>query len=98
MTTYFITRHAGAIQWAKLQQLQFDVHLEHLLNIDELNAGDVIIGTLPINLVAQLNERGIRYIHLSLDIPAHLRGVELTAEQLQQCKASLEEFAVQKLS
>ncbi len=98
MTTYFITRHAGAIQWAKLQQLQFDIHLEHLLNIDELNAGDVIIGTLPINLVAQLNERGVRYIHLSLEIPADLRGVELTAEQLQQCKASLEEFAVQKLS
>lgn len=98
MTTYFITRHAGAIQWAKLQQLKFDIHLEHLLNIDELNAGDVIIGTLPINLVAQLNERGVRYIHLSLEIPADLRGVELTAEQLQQCKASLEEFAVQKLS
>lgn len=96
MTTYFITRHTGALDWAKLNGVHFDVHLEHLLNFDELNAGDVIIGTLPINIVADLNQMGVRYVHLSLNIPPHLRGVELTAEQLGECSASLEEFEVVK--
>lgn len=96
MTTYFVTRHEGAVEWAKLNHLKFDVHLTHLSNFEQLLADDIIIGTLPIQLVYQLNCRGIRYIHLSLEIPPELRGVELTAQQLQSCKASLEEFSVQK--
>lgn len=96
MTTYFVTRHAGALKWAKLKKLQFDVHLLHLSNFDQLQANDIIIGTLPINIVYELNRRAVRYVHLSLDIPAELRGAELTAEQLDMCKAQLEEFTVQK--
>lgn len=95
MTTYFITRHTGALDWAKLNGVHFDVHLEHLLNFDELNAGDVIIGTLPINMVYKINQMGVRYKHLSLEIPAQWRGLELTHEQLLQCSASLQEFSVQ---
>lgn len=97
MTTYFITRHHGAIEWAQVNGVHFDVHLEHLLGLDELRVGDVIIGTLPINIVCQINELGVDYIHLSLDIPPHLRGVELSAVQLDECKASLERFFVKKL-
>lgn len=96
MTTYFVTRHSGALYWAKLKKLHFDVHLSHLNNLDQLQAHDVIIGTLPINIVYKLNCLAIRYIHLSLEIPAELRGLELTAEQLETCKAELEEFVVQK--
>lgn len=96
MTTYFITRHIGALAWAKQQNLSFDTHLEHLLDLNLLNAGDVIIGTLPINLVYQLNVRNVRYIHLSLNIPSHLRGIELNTTQLHECQATLEEFTVQK--
>ncbi|MCH7306325.1 CRISPR-associated protein Csx16 [Acinetobacter sp. NIPH 1869] len=96
MTIYFITRHPGALQWAKQNQLHFDVHLEHLLDLEQLHAGDTIIGTLPINIVEILNSKGIRYIHLSLKIPPHLRGIELDAKQLIACQATLEEFFVQK--
>lgn len=98
MTTYFITRHIGALDWAKVKDVHFDVHLTHLLNFDELKSGDVIIGTLPVNIISQINELGVRYVHLSLDIPPQLRGVELTAEQLDECQASLEEFHVKKLA
>lgn len=94
MTTYFITRHTGALAWAKLHDVAFDVHLEHLSDLDSLQAGDVIIGTLPINMVAKLNERGVRYVHLSLDIPPAWRGRELTADELRECQASLQEFQV----
>ena len=98
MTTYFITRHLGALQWAEANQVNFDVHLEHLLTLDELKKGDVVIGTLPINIICQLNDIGVRYLHLSLQIPHHLRGVELDANQLKECKAELEEFVVKKVT
>lgn len=98
MTTYFITRHQGALDWAKNNNVHFDVHLEHLLSLDELKSGDVIIGTLPINIVSQINDIGVDYVHLSLDIPPQLRGVELSAKDLEQCKASLQRFYVKKLA
>lgn len=94
MTTYFITRHDGALDWAKATGVAFDVHLTHLSDDTVLNAGDMVIGTLPINIVYKINQMGVRYLHLSLEIPADLRGVELSHEQLLQCKASLQEFHV----
>lgn len=94
MTTYFITRHTGALAWAKLHDVAFDVHLEHLSDLDSLQTGDVVIGTLPINMVAKLNERGVHYVHLSLDIPPAWRGRELSADELRECQASLQEFQV----
>lgn len=97
MTTYFITRHPGAVDWAQSQGIHYDQHTEHLLAMDQLKAGDVVIGTLPINMVFELNSRGVRYQHLALDIPRELRGIELSAEQLSQCQARLEEYSVERL-
>lgn len=97
MTTYFVSRHPGALHWAAMQGVHFDVHLAHLDNLERLKAGDVVIGTLPINMVYALNQRKVRYFHLSLEIPAPLRGVELDAAQLQNCNASLEEFYIHKV-
>lgn len=98
MTTYFITRHLGALDWAKASNVQFDVHLTHLGDDVLLKSGDTVIGTLPINIIAQINAMGVRYIHLSLTIPPHLRGVELNVDELNECQATLEEFLVKKLS
>lgn len=94
MTTYFITRHLGALDWAKQNGVDFDVHLIHLNDDMPLKVGDVIIGTLPINIIAKINATGVRYIHLSLTIPSYLRGVELSVKQLDECQASLQEFEV----
>lgn len=97
MTTYFVTRHQGAIDWAKASNVQFDVHLTHLGDDIVLKSGDTVIGTLPINIVYDINQLGVRYLHLSLDMPAHLRGLELNAEQLLACNASLQEFVVKSV-
>lgn len=97
MTAYFITRHTGALSWAEANQVQYDEHLLHLHDLSFLKSGDVIIGTLPINIVYQINQMGVRYIHLSLEIPPKLRGIELNVEQLNECKATLEAFEVIKL-
>ena len=96
MTTYFITRHLNALQWASEQNTHYDVHLVHLNASEKLKAGDTIIGTLPIQLVADLNARSIHYIHLSMQVPVHLRGIELTIQQLRDCKIQLEKFHVSR--
>lgn len=97
MTTYLITRHPGAIEWAKAVGVEYDLHTEHLLDMCNFVEGDVVIGTLPINMVYELNCHGVRYKHLSLNIPPHLRGHELSIEQLEECGACLEEYYVNRM-
>lgn len=97
MTSYFISRHLGALDWLQQQSITVDHQLAHL-EIDRIQAGDTVIGTLPINLVAELNARGARYLHLTLDLPAEIRGQELTAATMHTLGARLEAYAAQKLS
>ena len=61
----------------------------------QVQPGDCVIGTLPVNLAAQVCARQATYLHLSLDIPAQARGQELSAEQLQTLGATLQQFHVQ---
>jgi CRISPR-associated protein Csx16 len=96
MTTYFISRHAGAIAWAASEGFRVDQQLAHL-DSERIQAGDVVLGTLPINLVAAVNARGARYFHLTLELPAELRGQELTAELMRQYGARLEEYRAQQV-
>lgn len=97
MTTYLITRHSGAIQWAQEEGILIDEQHEHL-DPRCIHAGDIVIGTLPINLAAQVCEKGGRYIHLSLLVPPELRGKELSAAQMRAHHANLDEFHIQKLT
>lgn len=100
---YLVTRHAGAIDWLK-QQIAVGnvllsaseplVQLAHLPDSHGLMAGDVVMGILPVNKVAGLNRLGVRYFHLSLDVPLMLRGCELSVEQLSELNARLEEYTV----
>lgn len=96
MTTYFITRHPGAKDWAMRQGLRVDRIVEHL-DPAFVAAGDVVIGSLPVNLAAEVCARGARYLHLSLDLPAALRGRELSAEDMERLGARLEEFSVRRV-
>lgn len=93
MTTWLITRHPGAIEWMQRRGIAYDRHERHL-DAACVQAGDLVIGTLPVPLAAQVCDRGARYAHLNLDLPEILRGVELTADQLDACGARLEDFLV----
>jgi CRISPR-associated protein Csx16 len=59
-----------------------------------VQGGDTVIGSLPVNLAAVVCRRGGRYLNLSVTLPAELRGKELSADQLDQLGARLEEFRV----
>lgn len=97
MTAYFVSRHPGALDWAAQVGIQVD-HLVAHLQTEDIQCGDLVLGTLPVQLAAQVCERGARYLHLSLDIPQSLRGKDLTADDMRICGARLEEFRVQKVS
>ena len=96
MTTYFISRHPGALAWAADEGLSVDQIIDHL-DPAIIQAGDTLIGTLPVNLAAVVCERGGRYLNLSLDLPPELRGHELSVEQMRACGARVEEFQVRRL-
>lgn len=95
MTTFFITRHAGAIEWAARQGIVTDRQVMHLDTAD-VSAGDTVIGSLPVHLAAEICQRGARYFNLSLDLPAHARGKELSADELDAYNARLEAFEISR--
>lgn len=97
MTTYFITRHPGAVEWAARRGLAVDRQLAHLDPAD-IRPGDVVIGTLPVNLAAAVCARGARFFNLSLDLPAEARGRELSAYELERYGARIEEYEILKES
>ena len=96
MTTYFVTRHQGAIDWAALNGIRARQisHFDHEI----LNVGDQVLGTLPVNLAAIVCSKGAEYWHLVLDIPPDRRGEELSAEALLEFGAKLQRFAVEEIA
>ena len=93
MTTFFVSRHPGALDWAAGESITVDTVIAHL-DPEVIESGDVVIGTLPIHLAARVCERGGRYLHLRLEIPPDWRGRELSAADLLQFGARLEEYRV----
>ena len=96
MAVFFISRHSGAVEWAKGQGVDVD-QLQAHLEVKDVKGGDVIIGTLPVNLVGDVRARGGRYFHLALDVPENMRGRELSAQDMVRCNARLEEFVVSRV-
>ncbi|MEZ9552737.1 CRISPR-associated protein Csx16 [Vibrio breoganii] len=96
MTTYLVTRHPATVDWILQQGIQVDINLEHLACLDQIKAGDVVIGVLPITIVCQLNELGAEYIHFGLNVPREFRGKEISLEDLERFSPRLETFFVQR--
>lgn len=95
MTCWFVSRHAGAVAWARRRGLDA-VATEHLA-LDAVQPGDVVIGTLPVGLAAQVQARGAAFWFLELDLPAEARGRELSADEMERCGARLVEYRVERV-
>jgi len=96
MSIWFVTRHSGAIDWAEEEGFHIDSMLTHL-DISQVKKGDTVIGSLPVNLAADVCALGARYFHLSVDLPEKLRGVELTKDIMRSCNARLEEYKIERV-
>ena len=94
MTTWFVSRHPGALHWMRQHGPAYDQHVPHL-DPAQVQPGDAVIGTLPVNLAAQVWARGAAYWHLALGVPAQSRGRELSADELLALGATLQRFNVQ---
>lgn len=88
---FFVSRHPGAVEWAARHGIQGAVLISHF-DPESVESGDDVIGTLPINIVAEVNRLGGTYQHLSMDLPADARGRELTADEMEQYGARLETY------
>ncbi|WP_448216484.1 CRISPR-associated protein Csx16 [Endozoicomonas sp. 2B-B] len=94
MAVYLITRHPGAVEWAKSTGLVFDHTIQHI-NARTINCGDRVYGLLPVHLAAIVCDLGAEYWHLCIDIPEHKRGQELSIEEMRRFNARFEQFHVQ---
>ncbi|MDQ6962063.1 MAG: CRISPR-associated protein Csx16, partial [Mariprofundaceae bacterium] len=93
--TYFVSRHSGAVTWAEEEGFHVDEQLTHL-DISLIKKGDTVIGSLPVHLVADVCRKDARYLHLSLNLSAELRGKELSPQDMRDCGARLEAYQVEK--
>ena len=97
MTVWFVSRHSGAIAWAKNQALPIDRWVTHLTT-DVIAPGDLIVGTLPMSAASAVCEKGARFFSLEVRLAEHQRGRELTEEELKHLNCTLQEFKVQRVS
>jgi len=99
MTVYFVSRHERAHFWMQSQiqrgriDLRVDRWLTHL-DVREARDADVVVGTLPFNDVLLLQQRGARFLSLVMDLPAEVRGQELSATEMSAYGARLVELDV----
>jgi len=96
MTVFFISRHPGAIEWLKAEGITVDRHVSHL-DPSEVQSGDWVIGTLPVNLAAAVCERGARFFYLAMDLPPEQRGQELSPADMRAYGAQLQEYEVRRI-
>lgn len=92
MTTYLISRHPGAHEWLTRQGHGDAVKLSHL-DSQIVKSGDTVIGTLPAHLAAELGAKGAQYIHIAIDLPATLRGKELSADEMEEHGSRLQRIS-----
>jgi len=79
-----VSRHQSTIKLLKQIWPEAKV-INHLENINEIPAGSLVIGNLPLTIVNKLiNERGCRYVQVTLEVPPNLRGKELNEQELKK--------------
>ena len=89
--TIIVTRHRGLVEYLIQQGVPADTPvIEHAT--PEAIRGKRVIGVLPMHLAVH----AALVIEVPMDIPAELRGVELTAEQTAQYAGTARAYEVQR--
>lgn len=96
MTTWLVTRHEGAVEWARRHGHEAEI-VTHL-DPSAIRPGDTVLGTLPINLVAEINARGAAYFHLTMKLTPEDRGRPLSADDMDRLGARLERYEARRMT
>jgi CRISPR-associated protein Csx16 len=100
---FLVTRHPGAKEWlmenfkipeGDQEMVRVVDHFDPML----VDPDDVVVGTLPINLVAQVCEMGGEYHHLTVEIPRNWRGRELTVDDIRRFGVRLERYVAARVT
>ncbi|MBR1374612.1 MAG: CRISPR-associated protein Csx16 [Cardiobacteriaceae bacterium] len=93
---YFICRHQGTIDWVKSRKnIKIDVFLDHLdFRETEICAEDTVIGILPIDIAAQICEKGAKFYALKIHQELSERGQNFSADNLEKMNVSLRRFQI----
>lgn len=90
-----VTRHPGALAWLHSEGVRPHRVVPHL-RAEDLAGGDTVVGILPLGLAAELHERGVRCLHLHINLQRADRGRELTVAEMRSRGARLDEFVVSR--
>lgn len=96
MTTWFVSRHKGAIEWMKQQNIKVDRWETHL-NPSEVKSGDTVIGVLPMGMAAKICQQGAVFYALDFSINREQRGKELVDDELSQLGCKLLRYDVRAI-
>lgn len=84
-----VARHAGAVEWLNAHGVSGEV-VPHVSDPSILE-GRIVVGILPLNLAAKAAE--VWSVDLP-NLPAELRGKELSPIQMDECGAVLRKYRV----
>ena len=91
-----VTRHPGAVDWIRHaigdQMAPVVAHLSQEFLVEAVRrygALSQVIGIFPLHWLARLQSMGMQGWILEMDTPEHLRGQELTRQQLDAANARL---------
>jgi CRISPR-associated protein Csx16 len=85
--TLIVAANPATAEW--LRQRGFAGRVVAHLTLWDIRAGQTVIGNLPAHLVAEVCEKGARYLHLALDVPPEQRGKVLDVEGMDRAGARL---------
>lgn len=97
MNVLIITRHQATVEW-----IQSTLHSADAVTVSAhytpgMEDGcDYVVGILPVNLIAGLCAKGVRYYQIVMDVPQEFRGKELTVEQMDEFQARMFQYYVEE--
>lgn len=97
MNILIITRHQATVDW-----IQSTLHATDSVTVSaHYNPGledgyDYVVGILPVNLIAGLCAKGVRYYQIIMEVPQEWRGKELTVEQMDEFQARMVGYYVEE--
>ena len=99
MKVVIVSRHPGTINLLKSKFPDAEI-ISHMTE-DSIPENALVIGNLPIEMVAKVLEKGNRFVSVVLNIPPEMRGKELSEEELKKFakfieikKIEIEEFKI----